>query len=116
MRGHGESKPHVHSAGIMLHRSIEKFFYFSKADNFFKFAINLRSSHPEDRAIKIDIFPPAQFAVETGTDFKETCHSAADLDTSRGRLRYAAQYFQQGALARSIAANETYDLAFADFK
>ena len=54
--------------------------------------------------------------METRTNLKQARHSAANLNMASGRLGDAAQYFEQGALARSVAANDPYDLTLTDFE
>ena len=93
MGGHSESQPDIHSTGIVLHRSVEKFLHFGEVDDLIKFAIDFRPGHTEDGAVKIDIFPPCQLAMETRTNLKQASHSAADLNTASGRLGDATEYF-----------------------
>ena len=54
--GNRKRQPDIHSAGIVLHWSIDEFLDFGEADDLVKFAIDFRPGHTEDRAVKIDVF------------------------------------------------------------
>src|SRR5438445_8032152 len=45
--------------------------------------------------------------MKAGTDFEETCHSAADMNPASSRLGNAANDFQEGRLAGTIASDDT---------
>jgi hypothetical protein len=54
--------------------------------------------------------------VEPGTDFEEAADAAADHDAPLGGLGDSRQDLQQRALAGSVAADDSDNLAFADFE
>src|SRR5262245_66486899 len=116
MCSHCEREPNSHSTRVLLHRSFEKVPDFGEANDIIEFAIDFRPGHTEDGAVKIDIFAPGQLTMETRTNFKQAGHSTADLNTAFRRLGDAAQYFEQRAFARSVAANDPADLTFTDIE
>ena len=63
-------------------------------------------AHPQDRAVQVDILPPGQFRVKTGTHFQQAGDAAFDLHFAAGWGRHFRKYLEQGAFARAVAAND----------
>ena len=59
---------------------------------------------------------PGQLGMEPGAHFQQTRHAASQMHAPGGRLRDAAQDFEQRAFARAIPANDAHHLAPANLK
>jgi hypothetical protein len=111
VRRHGEGQPHVHAAGVALHRRVEERSTSAKATISSKLARRLALAHAEDGAVEEDVLAAAQLRVEAG----------ADLQQARRRGRGAAprprvggdarEDLQQRALAGAVAADEAQHFA-----
>src|SRR5262249_19879465 len=87
-----------------------------EGNNFIKFALNLGSTHAEDRAIEEDVFASGQFWMETGSDLEQTGDAPPQCDTPFVRLGNLAQNLQQGGFSSPIAADDAENLALLDFE
>ena len=103
---HGERQPHVHAAGIMLHRRVEELFHFREGDDLIEFPGDFRPSHSEDGAVQEHILAAGQFGMEARADFQQAADPAVNLDFARRRLRDLGQHLQQGTLAGPVAADD----------
>ena len=96
MRSHGEGEPHIHAAGIALHRGVQEFLHLGKGDDFIELAFDLGPFHSEDRAVQVNVFAPGQFRVKAGSDLQQAGGAPVHFDAARGRLGDAAEKFEQG--------------------
>ena len=77
MRSYGESQTDIHPAGVPLHRRVEKSLNLSKGDDLIEFLTDLALRHSENGAIQIDVFPPRQLWVKSGSNFQEARYTAS---------------------------------------
>src|SRR5262245_59156139 len=87
MRGNRKRQAHMHPAGIMLDRSVEKFLYLRKVDDFIKSPIDLPSPHAQDSAVEINVLTPGKLRVESGANFEERPHAPIHFGITRSRFR-----------------------------
>ena len=73
---------HVHTGGIVLNRLVNETLYPGEIHDFVKFTVYLGTAHPQNRAIQIDVFPPGQFGVETGSNLQHGCHASVRGDAA----------------------------------
>src|SRR5215475_12343890 len=77
-----------------------------EGDDFLEAARDLGSTHSEDCAVEKNVFAASEFGVEPCTNFKQACHTAHDLDLTRGRAGDPGQDFQERAFPRAIAPDD----------
>src|SRR5690606_33600002 len=116
MRGDGEGKAHIHTGGVALYRRIDEFFDLRKGDDLVETLIDLLLSHAEDRAVQINIFPPAELLVEARADFEQGRGAATDNRPPLRRRGDLGEYLQQRRLSASVLSDESHDLARLDRK
>ena len=97
VRRHGEGEPHIHAAGVMLHRRIEKHLRLGKGDDLVELAVDLLARHAKDRAVEINVLPAGQLRVKTGAHLEQAGDAALDLHPALRRLGDAAQNFSTGS-------------------
>src|SRR5262245_7561208 len=68
---------------------------------------------PVNRRVEQDVFLPRQLGVKAGAelDHAADARAACHEQISGGRLVDAGDHFEEGALARAVAADEAYGLA-----
>ncbi len=72
--------------------------------------------HSENGAVEIDILAACKFEMKAGSDFKETCDTALDLDPARARLGDPRQDFQQRRFSSTVAPNDADDVTAIEFE
>ena len=83
VRGDGEGQPHVHAAGVALHRRVDELPRRSeKATISSNLRVDLALAHAEDGAVEIDVLAAGELRVEAGADLQQTGDLA--LDRARG--------------------------------
>ena len=100
MRRHREREPHIHAAGIALHRRIEEFLHFGEGDDLVELALDLGAAHAEDGAVEEDVLAARQLRVKAGADLEKARNAALDLDAARARLGDAREDLQQASTCR----------------
>src|SRR4030042_5385939 len=113
---HSKRKTQVHPTGITLDWRIDKLLHFRKCNYLIKFPPNLKTLHPEDGTIKIDIFTPGQLWMETCADLQQRANAAMDLSTAHGRLRNTGKNFEQGTFPPPVTTNNPHDFSPRDIK
>src|SRR5439155_23641601 len=78
LRRHCEGQAHVHAAGILLHRRIEKLFHLGKANDLVELALNLSPPHADNRAVDIDVLTASQLRMKPGPDFEQRSNTTAE--------------------------------------
>ena len=48
---YSKSQAHMHAAGIVLHRRVDKLLNFCKSHDFVEFSVNFRFFHPQNRTV-----------------------------------------------------------------
>src|SRR5260370_38554513 len=87
-----ERQADVHSAGVMLHRSVKKFFDFGESNDLIEALGDFGLAHPQNRAIQKDVFPARQFGMKPGTYFEQTSHPATQRTDPLGGTSDPRQY------------------------
>src|SRR5688572_20748016 len=100
----------------MFHWGVDEFFHFCERNHFIEFTGYFGLAHAKNRAVKIDVLTSCQFRVETCANLEERTNSSVNLRAALGRLGDAAQYFQQRALTRAIAADDPDNFTAFDFE
>src|SRR5262249_56738899 len=77
-------------------------------------AADLRSIHPEDRAVEKHILAAGQLRMKPGAHLEQARHAALQLGAAFGRRRDARQDLEQRAFSGAVAADDADDLAGAD--
>src|SRR5258708_6515331 len=88
-------QPHIHPAGIMLYRCVQKLLDLGKGNDLVKFTLDLDSFHAEDRAVHIDIFAARQFIVKTRANLEQAADPPTDHRFTAGRFGYPGEYLEQ---------------------
>ncbi len=83
MGGDGEGQAHVHAAGIMLERRIEKALDFGEGHNFVELAADFGLLHAQDGAAEENVFASGKLEMEAGADFEQGCRCAREDRRSR---------------------------------
>ena len=66
MCGNREREPHVHAAGVALHRCVDELLDLGEGDDLVELARDLGAAHAEDRPVEVDVLAPAQLRMEAG--------------------------------------------------
>ncbi len=113
MRGDREGKAHVHAGRIAFDWSVEKPVDLGESDDLVKLLPDVLAAHAEDGAVEIDIFTAGQLGMKSGAHFEQTRHASVQGDPALRGLGDTAEYFQQGALAGPVAADDADGLGLA---
>ena len=114
--GHRERQPHVHAAGVALHRRVEELLDLGERDDLVELPVDLAAAHAQDRAVEVDVLAAGQLGVEAGADLQQAADAAAELDLAGRRLGDPREDLQQRALAGAVAADDADDLARLDLE
>ncbi len=114
--GDGEGEADVHAGGVAFDGGIEEFFDAGEGYDFVKFAADFGAGHAEDGAVEVDVFATAEFGVETGTDFEQTGYAAIDFYPTGGGFGDAAEDFEEGRFAGTVATDDAYPIAGIDLE
>ena len=113
MGRHGKREPHVHAAGITLHRGIQKAFHAGEIHDFIELLSDLFLGHAEDRSVQEDIFPPGEVRVESRPDFQQRGDPPRDADPAFGGGGDPAQDLQERGFPGAVAADQADPVALA---
>src|SRR5262245_42375536 len=116
MRGDGESKAHIHAAGIIFDRSVYELFGFGEGDYLIKFPVYLTTFHAENCAVQIDILPPAQLRMKTGANLEQAANAAVNVYLAGRRFGNAGKNFEQCRFACTFASDHSQGLTWRHFK
>jgi hypothetical protein len=111
-----EGQPHVHAAGVPLHRCADEVADLGEGDDGVELARDLGFAHAQDRAVQKDVLASGQFAVKAGAHLQQATQAAVDESLAPGRLRHAGEDLQQRALARAVQAQDADVLTLADLE
>ena len=73
-----------------------------------------RPSEAENGPVQVDIIAPAEFRVEARAQLEQRRNAPVHGDVSRGGMHDAGHHLQQGALARSVFADNTESFTALD--
>src|SRR6185312_8025728 len=116
MSSHRECQPQIHSAGVALHRDIQKLSNLGKLDDRVKAAVDFGFAHAEYRAIEVNIFPPRQLGMESGANLEQAAQSPAKSNAALSGIGDLGNNFQQSTLACAIAAKNPDNIALSNFE
>ena len=115
-RSSGEGKPGLHPGGKSFKGSVDKFCQFAKFDDPVRLGLDLLAAHPQAQPSHADILPAGVLLIKTGAQLEDGRQTAMYLHISLGFIQSACQYFEEGALPRAIAAQNTNTVPPADFE
>src|SRR6266853_3771987 len=116
MRSHGKGEANIHPGGVVLYRCVEKAFDFGEGDDLIELGPYLRSVHPEDRAIQVNIFPPRELGMKPRADLEQGSYTPFDLDPACARFRDAGEDFQEGRFSGAVPPDDADNVAALHFK
>ncbi len=99
-----------------VYRGIEKFLNIRKRNDLIEFALNLGPSHPEDRAIKENVFAPCELRMKSSSYLQKARNPSFRWIRPSGWFGDAAEDLQQRGFARAVAPNDTYDVSLPDLE
>src|SRR2546422_3871688 len=111
--GHGEGQSNVHSARVVLDRSVDEALDLGERDDLVELRLDLGLPHPENRPVEVHVLPAGELGVEARPDLEERADPAVNLGLPFGWLGDAREDLQQRALAGAVGANDANDLAGA---
>src|SRR5580765_6105083 len=94
----------------MIELSIDELFDLGECDDLIKSRIDFRLGHAEQSAVEINVLPPRQIRMETGTDLEQRSDAPSNGRPASTRTHNSGQDLEQSALSRSIATNNAEDL------
>ena len=109
--GDREGQPHVHPAGVALHRRVEELLDLGEGDDLVELAVDLTAGHPQDGAVEVDVLAARQFGVEARADLQQAADPSAQLHPAGRRLGDPREDLQQRRLPGAVAADDADDLA-----
>ncbi len=110
VRGHREAKPQAHAARITLDGRVDETLHARELDDRIEFDIDLLLLHPEDGAVQVDVLAPGQFLVKPGADLQKRRDATPRAYPARGGVGDFREYFEERALAGTVAADDADDL------
>ncbi len=116
MRCDREPEPHLHAARVTLHGCVQELLDTGKIDDLIERRVDLALAHAENRAVEVDVFPPGQLLVKSGSYLEQASYPAVYPHASVGWCRDARQNFQQCRLAGAISADNAENLAARQFE
>ena len=93
VRGHGESQPHAHAAGVALHRRIDELLHAGEVHDLVELAVDFGFGHAQDRAVEVDVFPSSQLLMKASAHFEQAGDATVELDASAGGVGDSARGF-----------------------
>ena len=116
MRGNAKGQSHVHAARIVLDRSIDEFVDLRELDDLVELAINFATTHPEDRAVEIDVLTAGKLWIEACSNLEQAPDPPIDVDLARRRLCNPGKNLEESRLPRTISPNDADDLTWHDLE
>ena len=108
MSGYGKPEAHSHAGGITLNGGVYVPFASGKVNDFVELARNLRLGHAHDGTVHIDVLATGHLWMETGANLQKGSDTSAGADGSDRRSGDFREELQQGALPRTVFANDTH--------
>ena len=116
MDGGRERQPHVHAAGVFLHRARDELADFGEALDGGHGPVDFGAAQAHDFAVEVDVFAAGEFGVEAGAELEQGGDAAARDDAAGGGLQDAADDLEERALAASIGADEAEGLTLLELE
>src|SRR5690606_22306712 len=107
MRGHGETKPHMHAAGVTFHGRVDEIIYSRKAHDLIELGTNLGLTHAHNGTIQKNILPAREFRMKARAHLKETGHPSSNTCMPGRRRGNAAQDLQERGFPGTVPSNDT---------
>src|SRR2546422_5595490 len=111
MRSDGKCQAHVHTAGVMFDRGVDKLLNFGKGHYLIKLLPDLGVLHAEDRTVQKDILAPGQLRLKACAHFEQRSNPAVNVGIAFRGFSNSREDFEQSALPRSVAADDADDFA-----
>ena len=107
MDRHREPQPHIHAAGVVLHRVVDEAGHSREFDDLVELRVDVVLGHPQDRAVQVDILASAELRVESGADFEHRRQAPLGDDLPLIGLEDSGDALQQRRLAGTVMPHET---------
>ena len=111
-----EPQTHIHPRRIVLHRLVDKVLHPGKRHDFVEFSFDFGSAHPQDSAVKKDVFPSRQLGMKTRTNLQHRRHAPVRSDLAAVRGQNLGDALQQRGLARTVLSQQPEGRARGDFQ
>ena len=92
------------AAAVVLDWGIEELLDYGEGDDLIELATDIGVGHSENGAVEKDVLEAGEFGVEAGADLEEAGDAAAEGNKAFGGLGDAAEDFEHGAFAGSVAS------------
>jgi hypothetical protein len=101
-----EPEPHVHAAGVDLHRDVDEIADAAELDDVVQAGGDLPAAQPEDRPVEEDVLAPGELGVEPGAELEHGRHPAVRGDGARSGPVDTRDQLEQRRLSRAVVADE----------
>ena len=102
MGDHGEGQPHVHAAGISLHRLVHVLTDVGKGGDVVEALVDHPAGDPEDGGVHVDVLASGELRVEARAQLEEGRDPPAHLDRAARGGERAGDHLEEGALAGTV--------------
>src|SRR5690242_9102600 len=116
MSGDREPESDVHARRIALHRRVDELPQLSEFNDTVELSVDLATSHPENRAVQINVFAPGQLGMKTRSDFNQRREPSVDHDLAVSWRRDPRKELQDRALAGAVVADDAERFRALHFK
>jgi hypothetical protein len=107
VNGDRESETHIHPGRVRFHRRVDEVLQLRKLHDLVKAAGNLALAQTEHDPVDEDVLAPGDFGVKSCAKLDERGDAAIHVHRATCRFGDAGDEFEQRALARSVAANDS---------
>ena len=105
-----EREARVHAAAVAFRRRVDELLHLREIHDGIELSRDLLLSHPENRAAQVDVLSSGELGVEPRPDFEQRTDSSVYLGSSACWLSDARKNFEQRALSRPVAPDDSDDL------
>ena len=115
-RGDGKCQLGVHSAGVTLHRLVDKRSQFRKIDDLLLFFSDILFAEAHEHTAQINVVPSAQHILESNTNRHKSRRVSKGLNDSLVRRVNTSNCAQKRTLSASIFPDNSHNLALSQVK
>ena len=111
MDGRRESQPHVHAAGVLFDRPVQKFPNIGEGRNRRERALDGPAAQAHDLAVEKYVLPAGEFRIESRAQLEQRRDAPLRDHASAGGRQNSADNLQECALPASIGTHEAQHLS-----
>src|SRR5262245_43183331 len=111
MGGDRKTKTRVHSRTVSLDWRVDEGFDSREVHYLFESALNVRTPHPQNGTLKIDVLAAGEIRMESRGDLDERPDSSPDEAPTLCRLQDSSQKLQSGRLSGAVGTDDPKRLA-----